>query len=939
MKKIFFTLLLLALTVTAGAVPPEHRLQTLTQPDGTQIQVYRHGEWRTDFFTTLDGRVLVRGLNKGLYYAETGAEGLQASAVLAHELDGRTQAELDYLKTHSLNETVASKFITPLKTQSTVHRIIGSSTSDGLGKYGVSGVGAVPSIGDLKIPVIMVEFSDKKFRSTTTIEKMTRYYNEEGYTEDAGCVGSCRDYFIAQSNGMFRPEFVVVAKVTLGNNYSYYGSNDNSDGYYDVTRDAVSKAKSQGVDFSQFEVDGAIPLVSIFYAGCGEATGGDDDCLWPCEAEINASLSGYKFKSCFIGNEIYGDVNSTELQGIGVFCHEFSHALGLPDLYCTNYSHSSVTMGYWSLMASGCYVPDGRARAPMGYTAYERSNLGWLDIPELTAADSVSLHPFGSTEGPNAVLIRNDNNQREYFILENHQPGTWSPSSYGRGLFVTHVTFNADAWRYNNLNNDDTKLRCTFIPASGTRNGHSSSDLFPYGSHTSLGPNTTPAMRLYDGKTLNKPIYKITVREDSLVTFNYLDENFKGHNTGDIVSDDNLRYRFVSTSQVEVIAPESGSYSGNVTIPSYYIDGSYRYRVVGVADGAFADAAALTYVDMPATIKSIASTAFRNSPNLHAVSVDTGNVTYYTSDGVLYSKSEMISSPETALQPLSEDHYFDIVNNPWQFDAATNRLRPAGGQLTDSIIVSDVTLVGIDASASKFVFLLKNSNGECNLYVPTGCGLRFYVPDNLALDSISFTATSTGLSLTPSNGTITNTSWNGNTREVIFTATANTQLSAINVTTTTTRNYSEPVVYYFPQAKTGSYTVPFGVSRLGDYAFEHTGLSQLTLSDSLTEVGVGSLSSENLTSLICKTMTPPSATGDPFTLTTPEKCTLIVPTGAEPAYQAASFWQKFYGKESGISGVAADGAVAGPMYDLQGRRITAPRRGLYIISGRKVLVP
>lgn len=939
MKKILLSLLLLTLTVTAGAVPPEHRLQTLTQPDGTTIQVYRHGEWRTDFFTTIDGRVLVRGLNKGLYYAEAGADGLQASAILAHELNDRTSAELDYLKTNRLSEATATKFITPLKAQSTARRIIGSSSADGLGQYGVSGVGAVPSIGDLKIPVIMVEFSDKKFKSTTTIEKMTRYYNEEGYSEDAGCVGSCRDYFIAQSNGMFRPEFVVVAKVTLSNNYSYYGSNDNSDGYFDVTRDAVSKAKSQGVDFSEFEVEGSIPLVSIFYAGCGEATGGDDDCLWPCEAEINSTLSGYKFRSCFIGNEIYGDVNSTDLQGIGVFCHEFSHALGLPDLYCTNYSHSAVTMGYWSLMASGCYVPDGRARAPMGYTAYERSNLGWIEIPELTAADSVSLHPFGSTEGPNAVLIRNDNNEREYFILENHQPGTWSPSNFGRGLFVTHVTFNADAWRYNNLNNDESKLRCTFVPASGSKSGRSSTDLFPSGGHTSLGPTTTPAMRLYDGKTLNKPIYKITVREDSLVTFNYLDENFKGRKAGDIVSDDNLRYRFVSTSQVEVIAPESGSYSGDITIPSYYIDGSYRYRVVGIADGAFADAAALTSVSVPATVKSIASTAFRNSGSLHAVSVDTANATYYATDGVLFSKSEIIYSPETALQPLTEDHYYDIVNNPWQFDVATNRLRPAGGQLTDSIIVSDVTLVGVDASESKFVYMLKSSSGECSLYVPTGCGLRFYVPDNLALHGIQFTAASTGVSLMPSNGTLSDGVWSGNTREVIFTATANTALSAINVTTTTTRNYSEAVVYYYPQAKTGSYAVPFGVSRLGDYAFEHTSLSQLTLSDSLTSVGAGSLSSENLGSLICKTMTPPSATADPFTLTTAEKCTLTVPTGAEPAYRAATFWQKFYGIESGISGVTTDAAAAGRVYDLQGRRVALPRRGLYIINGKKVFVP
>ena len=51
-------------------------------------------------------------------------------------------------------------------------KAIYASTSDGLGKYGQSGLGAVNSIGEYTIPVIMVEFSNKKFKNTTTKEKM-----------------------------------------------------------------------------------------------------------------------------------------------------------------------------------------------------------------------------------------------------------------------------------------------------------------------------------------------------------------------------------------------------------------------------------------------------------------------------------------------------------------------------------------------------------------------------------------------------------------------------------------------------------------------------------------------------------------------------------------------------------------------------------------------
>lgn len=940
MKRIYLSLLLLAVSLTLAAIPPEHRLQTFRQPDGTQLSAYRHGRWRTDFFTTADGHVLVRGAGQGLYYAEPADGALRATGILAHDLPQRTAEEQAYLSGDVLGAAEAARYLTPLKQLPGARRIIGSSTTDGLGAYGVSGVGAVPSLGDVKIPVIMVEFSDKKFLTTTTQTKMQRYYTEEGYADESGSVGSCRDYFVAQSGGMFRPEFTVVAKVTLGSSYAYYGSNDNADGYFDVTRDAVVRAKAQGVDFTPYEIDGEVPLVSIFYAGPGEATGGDDDCLWPCQAEINATISGVKFRSCFIGNEIYGNATSTELQGIGVFCHEFGHALGLPDFYCTDYSHSAVTMGYWSIMCSGSYVPDGRARAPMGYTAYERSALGWLNIPELTAADSVSLHPFGSTEGPNAVLIRNDANAREYFILENHQPGTWYPESFGRGLFVTHVTFNPDAWRYDNLNNDETKLRCTFVPGSGTKSGRSSSDLWPYGTHNALGPGTTPAMRLYNGQTLDKPIYKITVRDDSLVTFNYLDENFKGRTAGDRVSDDALSYRFVNTSQVEVVAREDGKYAGDVAIPAYYVDGEYRYRVVGIADAAFADCPALTGVSVPATVTTVAPTAFRGSAALQGVNVDTANAALYSRDGILFSRSEMISAPETAVRPLTEDQYYDFVSNPWQFDVATNRLRTANGQLTDSIIVNHVTLVGLDASDSKYVYMLQGSDGACSLVVPAGCGLRLSVPQGVAMTAATLTAPSGSPAFTASAGTLADTLWTGNTRELILTATANTSLATLDVTTVTARDYAEPVLYYFPTTRTGAYTVPFGVTRLGDYAFEDTGLTELTLSDSLLSVGAGSLSSTHLTSLVSRTAVPPTAEADPFTRTGAETCHLTVPAGADDAYRAAPFWQKFYGIESGIHTATAPAANATTrIYDLQGRRVSAPRRGLYVVAGKKVLVP
>ena len=51
------------------------------------------------------------------------------------------------------------------------------------------------------------------------------------------------------------------------------------------------------------------------------------------------------------------------------YAHEFSHCLGLPDLYDTGYS-GYYGMGSWDLMCDGSY--NGDTFVPAGYTSYEK---------------------------------------------------------------------------------------------------------------------------------------------------------------------------------------------------------------------------------------------------------------------------------------------------------------------------------------------------------------------------------------------------------------------------------------------------------------------------------------------------------------------------------------------------------------------------------------
>ena len=552
----------LAMGLSAHAVRAVHKLFPQKQSDGTTVMLYTNGIDRLAFYTTADEQVVVRDSNGTLCYAALKNGELVATSVPVHNIGERTAAEIAFVKANTLKPTdeALEKYFAPKSSLQEgqnrgPHRTVVASTEDGLGKYGTSGMGALPSLGDVKVPVIMVEYQDRKFQETTTVEKISRFMNEEGYHDESNYQkGSVKDYFKSQSRGMFNPDFNVVAKVTLDHPYAYYGTNTPCQDY-NATRlfqDAVKGAIAQGVDFSPFEVKYRVPNVIILYAGYGEATGGDANCIWPHERDLSygsGTVGDYIFGSYFMGNELYGGSGS-QLMGMGVMVHELGHALGLPDFYETQYKYQNTDapMGVWSVMDGGEYYPENTAYAPVGYNAYERSYLGWLNIRELSDAESVTLANPSDTEGEMAVMMRNPSDSKEYFIMENRASGTWYPADYGTGLLLYRIAYNKTSWQGNTVNINQNQKRAMVVTASGrkmTGNGQQT-DLF------GNGVNSKTSFSWISGTTLeDAPIYKILKNSDGTLTFNFKDKTLP---TGYAVANEEDVYEKVT--DINTLAPQ-----------------------------------------------------------------------------------------------------------------------------------------------------------------------------------------------------------------------------------------------------------------------------------------------------------------------------------------------------------------------------------------------
>ena len=142
-----------------------------------------------------------------------------------------------------------------------------------------------------------------------------------------------------------------------------------------------------------------------------------------------------------------------------------------------------------------------------------------------------------------------------------------------------------------------------------------------------------------------------------------------------------------------------------------------------------------------------------------------------------------------------------------------------------------------------------------------------------------------------------------------------------------------------------SITIPEGVTTIYSNAFYGCkNLASIVLPKSIRYVsGEAFANCPELLNVYCNAESVPSTEADAFDGSYPEYATLYVPASAIENYKTTAPWSSF-GKiaaieTSGIENADADAAYASPViYDLSGRRMTHPEKGIYIINGCKVVI-
>lgn len=410
---------------------------------------------------------------------------------------------------------------------------------------------AIPRNGTPKVPVILVAFADEEFKIPDSEMPVKDFYdlycngtrNGVNYT-GAGSYGAVRDYFIAQSDSLLQLDFQVVGPIKLPHDVAYYGRDSiYADGHQeiDVNRmeflnDVVAEVRKTNTEWEVFDNngDGKVDMAFLIYAGLGQANGGESQTLWPREIVSEFQVEGLTFSVMAYCNQLrpMKTQNGVEhrTDGIGIMCHELSHALGLPDFY--NQQHLSFGMDYWSVMDYGYLAKNGYA--PCGYNAYERDFMGWRRLQVLDRPQTVRLYAL--EDGGTGYKIVNEANPNEYYVVHNLQAVGWDTmlATLGHGMLVTHVDYDSVVWLRNQVNADTLHQRMTIIPANNSLKGNFNSETAaellaslagnPYPGSTGnrmLTDTSVPASVVYKGGFMGKPITQIA-ENNQVVSFKFM---------------------------------------------------------------------------------------------------------------------------------------------------------------------------------------------------------------------------------------------------------------------------------------------------------------------------------------------------------------------------------------------------------------------------------
>lgn len=493
---------------------------TILQNDGSSITYKVLGNEQLHYFETEDGYTILPNQQGVFEYAKINTNGeLVPGGVKAHSA-----------MPNSLNKNNVVKHLRYSASQ--IEKIKSDFNQQNQHEIALfKAAGEFPSTGNNKLCVLLVDFSDDQ--SPYPLQNFQNLMNQNRYQN----TGSFKDAYLEYSNNQFSPNSDVYGwfRASLPRaSYAQTNTDGTPNSQYmtrvrQLVTEAINKADSAGVDFSQYDNDndGDVDGLIIFQAGFG-AEQGLNGYIWSHRSTISTVVKdGKSIRNYCINPAKRNWSGQTGMVGIGVVSHEFGHIIGLPDLYDTD--NSSEAIGNWGLMGGGPWL--NQERTPCHLSPWSKMQMGWLNPITINSTGTYTL--INSVDS-NMVYRVNTPNVNEYFLLENKQKKKFDTYVPGRGLIIWHINTTKTSLYpgSNTVNRDSASYGVGVKQADGLRelerniDRGDAGDPFPGTTNNrNFTPFSIPSSDLHPNaqgvrNPSNVSVTSITQNNDSTITFN-----------------------------------------------------------------------------------------------------------------------------------------------------------------------------------------------------------------------------------------------------------------------------------------------------------------------------------------------------------------------------------------------------------------------------------
>jgi M6 family metalloprotease-like protein len=343
-----------------------------------------------------------------------------------------------------------------------------------------------------RLAVILIDYPDVKHHAKNGAKAWNAaLFSRNEYKQmptGQPAYGSLADYYHEQSYGKLAVEGKAFEPIEVAKKRAEYGEGSARTA---LLTEALDKLLARDGKDALKDYDG----ICFIYAG-GRMNVARGSLYWPHRSSVSHAGKRWPYFICAEGGERMGNIS--------VYCHEFGHMLGLPDLYARPENPGSEGAGIWCAMSN--QAGNGR---PQHFSAWSKEKLGWIQpaVIDPTVPQKLILAPINdSPKECFKVLVRPDGS--EYLLLENRRKKGFDASLPAEGLLI---------WRV--LRNRPFLEESHGVDGPAGPRSFMNAVPFPSEANTAFTPSTTPSSRAQLGSGLPVHITNIRRLPDGRITF------------------------------------------------------------------------------------------------------------------------------------------------------------------------------------------------------------------------------------------------------------------------------------------------------------------------------------------------------------------------------------------------------------------------------------